>query len=77
MDSRNLADLRRMARAQGEDTARIRLFGEVGTLTDTGTRDIPDPWGGGPDKFGQVLDLLGAAAPVIAGRLTRLLKTAG
>jgi protein-tyrosine phosphatase len=77
MDSRNLADLRRMARAQGEDTARIRLFGEVGALTDTGTQDIPDPWGGGPAKFGQVLDLLGAAAPVIAGRLARLLKNAG
>ena len=40
-------------------------------------RDIPDPWGGGPDEFGHVLDLLGAAAPVIAARLARLLKTAG
>ena len=77
MDSRNLADLRRMARARGEDTARIRLFGEVGVLTDNGTQDIPDPWGGGPDKFGQVLDLLGAAAPVIAARLAGLLKPAG
>ena len=77
MDARNLADLRRMARAQAEDTDRIRLFGEVGGLTDTGSRDIPDPWGGGPDEFGHVLDLLGAAAPVITGRLARLLETAG
>jgi protein-tyrosine phosphatase len=77
MDARNLADLRRMARAQAEDTDRIRLFGEVGGLTDTGSRDIPDPWGGGPDEFGRVLDLLHAAAPVIAARLARLLKTAG
>ena len=77
MDARNLADLRRMARAQAEDTDRIRLFGEVGGLTDTGSRDIPDPWGGGPDEFGRVLDLLRAAAPVIAARLARLLKTAG
>ena len=73
MDSRNLADLRRMARAQGEDTDRIRLFGEVGEI---GGRDIPDPWGGGPDEFGHVLDLLGAAAPVIAARLARRLRTA-
>ena len=73
----DLADLRRMARAQGEATDRIRLFGEVGGLTDTGTRDIPDPWGGGPDEFGHVLDLLGAAAPVIATRLARRLETAG
>jgi len=74
MDARNLADLRRMARAQGEDTDRIRLFGEVGEI---GGRDIPDPWGGGPVEFGRVLDLLHAAAPVIAARLARLLKTAG
>ena len=73
MDSRNLADLRRMARAQGEETDRIRLFGEVGEI---GGQDIPDPWGGGPAKFGHVLDLLGAAAPVIAARLARRLKSA-
>ena len=74
MDSRNLADLRRMVRAQGEDTGRIRLFGEVGEI---GGQDIPDPWGGGPDEFGHVLDLLGAAAPVITARLARRLETAG
>jgi protein-tyrosine phosphatase len=74
MDARNLRDLRRMAR--GGDADRIRLFGEVGGLAETeGGGDIPDPWGGGPDEFGRVLDLLGAAAPVIAGRLARLLKT--
>jgi len=71
MDRRNAADLRRMAR--GGDADRIRLFGEVGGLTGDG--GIPDPWGGGPDEFGHVLDLLGAAAPVIAGRLARLLNT--
>jgi protein-tyrosine phosphatase len=75
MDTRNLADLRRMARdpsSQGDD--RIRLFGEVGGLTEAGGSDIPDPWGGGPDEFGHVLDLLSAAAPVIVGRLARLLE---
>jgi protein-tyrosine phosphatase len=73
MDARNLADLRRMARRQDAD--RIRLFGEAGGLARTGGRDIPDPWGGGPDEFGHVLDLLGAAAPVIVARLARLLET--
>jgi protein-tyrosine phosphatase len=72
MDTRNLVDLRRMAR--GEDRDRIRLFGAAGGLGETS--DIPDPWGGGPDEFGHVLDLLGAAAPVIAARLARLLETA-
>ena len=70
MDARNRADLRRMA--DGADADRIRLFSEVGGLT--GTRDIPDPWGGGPDAFSHVLDLLGAAAPVIVARLAGLLE---
>ena len=74
MDARNLVDLRRMA--GGKDADRIRLFSEVGGLARTGVRDIPDPWGGGPDEFGHVLDLLGAAAPVIVARLARLLETA-
>ena len=69
MDARNLADLRRMA--GGKDADRIRLFGQVG---DIGGQDIPDPWGGGPDEFDDVLDLLGAAAPVIVARLARLLE---
>jgi protein-tyrosine phosphatase len=89
MDARNLADLRRMARGgsggssppepaepRGQDADRIRLFSEVGGLAQAGVRDIPDPWGGGPDEFGHVLDLLGAAAPVIVARLARLLETA-
>ena len=75
MDARNLADLRRMARGSGvQGDGRIRLFGEVGGLTEAGGGDIPDPWGGGADEFGHVLDLLGAAAPVIAARLARLLE---
>ena len=74
MDTRNLVDLRRMTRGSA-DADRIRLFGKAGELGETS--DIPDPWGGGPDEFGHVLDLLGAAAPVIAARLARLLETAG
>jgi protein-tyrosine phosphatase len=70
MDARNLADLRRMA--GGQDADRIRLFGQVGEI---GGQDIPDPWGGGPDEFDDVLGLLGAAAPVIVARLARLLET--
>jgi protein-tyrosine phosphatase len=71
MDARNLAALRRMA--VDADRDRIRLFGEVGGLTETGGGEIPDPYGGTAADFGYVLDLLGAAAPVIVTRLTRLL----
>ena len=78
MDHRNLADLRRMADQPGQ-ADRIRLFGEVGGLSETsgsqaGGGEIPDPWGGRADEFDRVLDLLGAAASVIAGRLARLLE---
>jgi protein-tyrosine phosphatase len=72
MDARNLADLRRMAGVQGRD--RIRLFGEVGGLGETGDGEIPDPWGKNAAEFGCVLDLLAAAAPVIAAGLARLLE---
>ncbi len=75
MDARNLADLRRMTRDPSDD--RIRLFGEVGGLNETGDGDIPDPWGGDADQFGHVLDLLNAAAPVITGHLARLLEAVG
>jgi protein-tyrosine phosphatase len=71
MDAANLEDLRRMASAP--DLARIRLFGEVGGLSETGGGEIPDPYGGTDADFGHVLDLLGAAAPVIARRLAALL----
>jgi protein-tyrosine phosphatase len=67
MDSRNLADLRHMG---GLPVAsRLRLFGEVG---DVG--EIPDPYGGSPEDFDHVLDLLESAAPVVSERLARLLS---
>ena len=71
MDAGNLATLRRMA--SPEDRDRIRLFGEVGGLGEIGGGEIPDPYGGNEADFGRVLDLLGAAAPVIAARLAQLL----
>jgi protein-tyrosine phosphatase len=75
MDARNLATLRRMA--DPEDRDRIRLFGEVGGLGQIGGGEIPDPYGGNEADFAYVLDLLGAAAPVIAARLAQLLGRPG
>jgi protein-tyrosine phosphatase len=71
MDARNLAALRRMAGPDDRD--RVRLFGEVGGLGEIGGGEIPDPYGGNEADFGYVLDLLDAAAPVIAARLAELL----
>jgi protein-tyrosine phosphatase len=73
MDAGNLATLRRVAGPVDRD--RIRLFGEVGGLGERA--EIPDPYGGNEADFGYVLDLLGAAAPVIADRLARLLGRPG
>jgi protein-tyrosine phosphatase len=71
MDAANLAALREQAGAADRD--RIRLFGDVGGLSDIDGAEIPDPYGGDDADFGHVLDLLGAAAPVIAARLAQLL----
>jgi protein-tyrosine phosphatase len=73
MDASNLATLRRLADPADRD--RIRLFGEVGGLGEHS--EIPDPYGGHEADFGYVLDLLGAAAPVIAARLAQLLGRSG
>ena len=75
MDADNLVTLRRMARP--EDRDRIRLFGEVGGLSEIGGGEIPDPYGGNEADFGYVLDLLGTAAPVIAAWLAQLLGRPG
>ena len=74
MDADNLATMRRMAGRTDRD--RIRLFGEVGGLTATHGGEIPDPYGGNADEFSYVLDLLSAAAPVIADRLIQVLEPA-
>jgi protein-tyrosine phosphatase len=75
MDAGNLVTLGRMAGPRDRD--RIRLFGEVGGLGEVGGGEIPDPYGGNEADFAYVLDLLDAAAPVIAARLARLLGRPG
>jgi protein-tyrosine phosphatase len=53
MDASNFATLRRLAR--GDAQGRIRLFGDVAGF---GGADVPDPYGGGPEEFARVLDML-------------------
>ncbi|HTX27870.1 MAG TPA: low molecular weight protein-tyrosine-phosphatase [Streptosporangiaceae bacterium] len=73
MDAGNLATLRRMAGRA--DDARIQLFGQAGGLSAHGG-EVPDPYGGNAGEYDHALDLLTAAAPVIAARLTELLEPA-
>ncbi len=58
MDRENLEALRRSAPAQAPD--RLRLFLEF--APEAGTKEIPDPYYGGPNGFEEVLDLVEAAA---------------
>jgi low molecular weight protein-tyrosine phosphatase len=53
MDASNYATLRRQARGDVRD--RIRLFGDVAGF---GGADVPDPYGGEPEEFARVLDML-------------------
>jgi protein-tyrosine phosphatase len=53
MDASNFAGLRRLADGGAQD--RIRLFGDVAGFDGT---DVPDPYGGGPEEFARVLDML-------------------
>jgi protein-tyrosine phosphatase len=64
MDANNLADLERL-RPHGA-RAELRLFADA---------EVPDPYGGGPDGFEQVLDLVEAASEVWVGTLGQRLGT--
>jgi protein-tyrosine phosphatase len=75
MDNSNFRDLRslsRTARASWKhcpDSGRIRLFGDVTGLDGA---DVPDPYGGGPDEFARVLDLLESAMPKLIAQLAEV-----
>ncbi|MET0384186.1 MAG: low molecular weight protein-tyrosine-phosphatase [Burkholderiaceae bacterium] len=58
MDGDNLRALEGLRRAG--DRARIGLL--MAYAPDAGSREVPDPYGGGPGDFERVLDLVDAAA---------------
>ncbi|MBV9384457.1 MAG: low molecular weight phosphotyrosine protein phosphatase [Streptosporangiaceae bacterium] len=70
MDASNLASLRRLAARAGA-VDRVRLFGDAAGMPGT---EVPDPYGGDEAHFARVLDMLEAAAPRIAERLSALLS---
>ena len=75
MDARNLADLRRMARDPGDD--RIRLFGEVGGLTETGTATSPIPGAAARTSSATCSTCSAPPRRSSPARLARLLETDG
>jgi protein-tyrosine phosphatase len=74
MDASNLARLQRMApdHAAAQRTALFLWFDPARSGTD-GDPEVPDPWGGGPEEYALVFDLVQPAARGLASQLATLL----
>jgi protein-tyrosine phosphatase len=58
LDARNLADLQRMAPFDRRDDVRLLRSHDPTVSTEGGDLDVPDPYYGGPDGFGDALTLV-------------------
>ncbi len=65
MDRSNHADLLAM---EGADPEKVRLFRE---MAGEGELDVPDPYYGGDDGFGEVLDILERGCIVVLEEVNR------
>jgi protein-tyrosine phosphatase len=74
MDSSNFKDLSTMSKTTPSTPSRLALFGDIAGLSGA---DIPDPYGGNPVAFAQVLDLLESAMPVLVAELEDVLGRPG
>ena len=72
MDEENLRELRRRAPAQFHE--RVRLLLEF--APESGSRDVPDPYYGGPNGFEEVLDLVEAATRGLLAHLRESTRAA-
>ena len=67
---KNLKSLYRTPRAISaqpiDDAARVRLFGDVTSLNGA---EVPDPYGGTPEDFDHVIDMLESAMPSLINQL--------
>lgn len=76
MDASNLRNLQRMAVGGADIVRRIRLFRSFDPAAPEGA-EVPDPYGGGPDEFARVFDIVHAAARGLVAALADLLEPAG
>jgi len=72
MDSANLRALERMAADRPGQSGRIRLLRSFDPAAPAGG-EVPDPYGGGPDEFGAVFDMIQAAARGLVAGLAVML----
>ena len=75
MDQNNLRSLRRMAAGRPEAADRIRLLRAFDPQAPDGA-EVPDPYGGGPDEFAEVFELIAAAAKGLVGGLAAMFADA-
>jgi protein-tyrosine phosphatase len=75
-DERNLRSLRMMAAGQTGLADRIRLLRSFDPAAPPGA-EVPDPYGGGPEEFTHVFDLIDAAAKGLTGQLAAMLGAGG
>lgn len=76
MDRSNLRALARMAAGRPGLAGRIRLLRSFDPEAPDDA-EVPDPYGGGPDEFGEVFDLIAAAASGLVGELAAMFGGAG
>jgi protein-tyrosine phosphatase len=69
MDEQNASDLKRLAPRQ--HASKVRLFTE---FSSSGARGVPDPYGGGPQGFEHVLDLVEDAAQGLLRHIKKELR---
>ena len=75
-DQGNLRRLRQMALGRAELEHRIRLLRSFDPAAPEGA-DVPDPYGGPPQEFADVFDMVKAAATGLVGGLAKVLADAG
>jgi len=71
-DQGNVRSLRRMAAGQPGLTGRIRLLRSFDPAAPEGAQ-VPDPYGGGPDEFSEVFEMIRAAAHGLVAQLAAML----
>jgi protein-tyrosine phosphatase len=71
-DSGNLRALERMAASRTGLSGRIRLLRSFDPAAPPGA-EVPDPYGGGPEEFAAVFDMIQAAARGLVGALPAVL----
>ena len=71
MDASNLRNLQRMAAGRADLIDRIRMFRSFDPAAPEGAQ-VPDPYGGDPEEFARVFDIIQAAARGLVAALQEL-----